>query len=56
VSSVGRAGGDGRLVALLGGTVEKVPERYRDAWPLSWIDQRTAPFWELYDSMPRFSR
>jgi acetyl esterase/lipase len=32
------------VVALLGGTVEEVPERYRDASPLSWIDRRTAPF------------
>jgi acetyl esterase/lipase len=32
------------VVALLGGTVQEVPERYRDASPLSWIDRRTAPF------------
>jgi acetyl esterase/lipase len=32
------------VVALLGGTVQEVPDRYRDASPLSWIDQRTAPF------------
>lgn len=32
------------VVALLGGTPEDVPERYRDASPLSWIDERTAPF------------
>jgi acetyl esterase/lipase len=32
------------VVALLGGTVEEVPDRYRDASPLTWIDRRTAPF------------
>jgi acetyl esterase/lipase len=32
------------VVALLGGTRTDVPERYRDASPLSWIDERTAPF------------
>jgi acetyl esterase/lipase len=32
------------VVALLGGTVQEVPDRYRDASPLSWIDQRTTPF------------
>jgi acetyl esterase/lipase len=32
------------VVALLGGTSAEVPERYRDASPLSWIDARTAPF------------
>src|SRR4029077_3790213 len=31
-------------VALLGGTPAQVPERYREASPLSWIDARTAPF------------
>src|SRR5215213_898327 len=32
------------VVALLGGTVQEEPERYRDASPLTWIDQRSAPF------------
>jgi acetyl esterase/lipase len=32
------------VVALLGGTPEEMPERYRDASPLSWIDGHTAPF------------
>jgi hypothetical protein len=32
------------VVALLGGTYQEVPERYRDASPLSWIDRETAPF------------
>lgn len=32
------------VVALLGGTLLEVPERYRDASPLTWIDGRTAPF------------
>ena len=32
------------VVALLGGTPRQVPERYRDASPLSWIDAQTAPF------------
>nr|MBA3415822.1 prolyl oligopeptidase family serine peptidase [Chloroflexia bacterium] len=32
------------VVALLGGTPAEVPERYRDASPLSWVDGRTAPF------------
>lgn len=32
------------VVALLGETPQEVPERYRDASPLSWIDGRTAPF------------
>jgi acetyl esterase/lipase len=31
------------VAALLGGTAAEVPERYRDASPLSWIDGRTAP-------------
>jgi dipeptidyl aminopeptidase/acylaminoacyl peptidase len=31
-------------VALLGGTTAEVPDGYRDASPLSWIDARTAPF------------
>ena len=32
------------VVALLGGTPPEVPEPYRDASPLSWIDGRTVPF------------
>jgi acetyl esterase/lipase len=32
------------VVALLGGTPLEVPEQYRDASPLTWIDQRTSPF------------
>lgn len=32
------------VVALLGGTPLEVPDRYRDASPLTWIDGRTAPF------------
>jgi acetyl esterase/lipase len=32
------------VVALLGGTVQDAPERYRDASPLTWIDRRSAPF------------
>lgn len=32
------------VVALLGGTSLEVPERYRNASPLTWIDRRTAPF------------
>lgn len=32
------------VVALLGGTVQEVPDRYRDASPLTWIDERTVPF------------
>jgi dipeptidyl aminopeptidase/acylaminoacyl peptidase len=32
------------VVAMLGGTSQEVPERYRDASPLSWVDGRTAPF------------
>jgi dipeptidyl aminopeptidase/acylaminoacyl peptidase len=32
------------VVALLGGTPLEVPDRYRDASPLTWIDRRTAPF------------
>jgi acetyl esterase/lipase len=32
------------VVALLGGTHREVPEQYRDASPLTWIDRRTAPF------------
>ena len=32
------------VVALLGGTVQEAPDRYRDASPLTWIDGRTAPF------------
>src|SRR5262245_3961071 len=30
--------------ALLGGTPEAVPERYRDASPLSWVDAASSPF------------
>ena len=30
--------------ALLGGTPESVPERYRDASPLTWVDATSAPF------------
>jgi acetyl esterase/lipase len=32
------------VIALLGGAVQEVPERYRDASPLTWIDRRSAPF------------
>ncbi len=32
------------VIALLGGTCQAVPERYRDASPLSWIDGETVPF------------
>jgi len=32
------------VVALLGGTPQEAPERYRDASPLSWIDGRATPF------------
>lgn len=32
------------VIALLGGTILEVPERYRDVSPLTWIDQRTVPF------------
>jgi acetyl esterase/lipase len=32
------------VIALLGGTVHEVPDQYRDASPLSWIDAQTAPF------------
>jgi acetyl esterase/lipase len=32
------------VAALLGGTSQQVPEHYRDASPLTWIDRRTAPF------------
>jgi acetyl esterase/lipase len=32
------------VVALLGGTVQEAPERYRDASPLTWIDGHTVPF------------
>ena len=32
------------VIALLGGTSEEVPERYRDSSPLSWIDGRSVPF------------
>jgi acetyl esterase/lipase len=36
------------VVALLGGTSQEVPERYRDASPLTWIDRRTAPFMVIH--------
>jgi acetyl esterase/lipase len=32
------------VVALLGGTPAEVPDRYRDASPLSWVGEETAPF------------
>jgi acetyl esterase/lipase len=31
-------------IALPGGTVQEVPEHFRDSSPLTWIDRRTAPF------------
>src|SRR6478672_9630334 len=34
----------GGQLAALRGTPAQVPERYRDASPLSWIDARTTPF------------
>lgn len=39
------------VVALLGGTPEDVPERYREASPLSWIDERTAPFLVVHGAL-----
>src|SRR5829696_894364 len=36
------------VIALLGGTPQEVPERYRDASPLSWIGGRTSPFLVLH--------
>jgi acetyl esterase/lipase len=32
------------LVALLGGTPDEVPEAYRDASPITWVDAKSAPF------------
>jgi acetyl esterase/lipase len=32
------------LVALLGGTPDEVPEAYRDASPITWVDEESAPF------------
>jgi acetyl esterase/lipase len=32
------------LVALLGGTPDEVPEAYRDASPIAWVDAESAPF------------
>ena len=32
------------VVALLGGTPQEIPDRYRDASPLSWIDRCTPSF------------
>jgi acetyl esterase/lipase len=32
------------VIALLGGTWQEVPDRYRDVSPLSWIDRDTVPF------------
>jgi acetyl esterase/lipase len=32
------------VVTLLGGTPAEVPEAYRDASPLAWVDQYTVPF------------
>lgn len=34
----------GALEALLGGTAEEQPESYRDASPITWVDDATAPF------------
>jgi acetyl esterase/lipase len=39
------------VVALLGGTPQEVPERYRDASPLSWIDGRSAPFLVVHGAL-----
>jgi len=33
---------------LLGGTAEATPETYRDASPLSWVDERSTPFLILH--------
>ena len=38
------------VVALLGGTPQEVPERYRDASPLTWIDDDTVPFLVVHGS------
>lgn len=32
------------LVETLGGTIEEVPERYRDVSPVAFVDERSAPF------------
>ena len=32
------------LVALLGGTLDEVPEAYLDASPITWVDEESAPF------------
>ena len=39
------------VVALLGGTPEEAPERYRDASPLSWIDAQTVPFLVIHGAL-----
>jgi acetyl esterase/lipase len=36
--------------AWLGGTLEEVPETYRDASPLAWVDAETAPFLIIHSS------
>lgn len=38
------------VAALLGGSPVEVPERYRDASPLSWIDEKTVPFLVIHGS------
>lgn len=32
------------VVDLMGGTIDEVPDAYRDASPLSWVDAETVPF------------
>jgi len=42
---------DNRVIRnLLGGTFEEVPAAYRDASPIDWVDQKSAPFLILQDS------
>ena len=38
------------VVALVGGTPNEVPDRYRDASPLAWIDDQTVPFLVMHGS------
>jgi hypothetical protein len=38
------------MASSRGGTAAEVPERYRDATPLTWIDARTAPFLVIHGS------
>ena len=36
------------VVSLLGGTADEVPDVYRDASPIAWVDEESSPFLILH--------